>query len=213
MSRKRNKIEGQFVARTSEMLQSPAFRVLSLSAHRMLARIEIEHCSHGGNDNGRLPVTYDQFVEYGIHRDSIPPASRELEAVGLMEVTERGSAGNREFRRPNLYRLTYLPVGRAQPTHDWRRFKTVEQALEAIRGIRPKKQNSSHGFRQVSVMDSRTGNGQFSVMDSGLTPVMDSRTTSISRVHACERTGRRPRRPRPPPATRNTADPSTGPSR
>jgi len=28
---------------------------------------------HGGNDNGRLPVTFDQFVEFGIHGRSIAP--------------------------------------------------------------------------------------------------------------------------------------------
>jgi hypothetical protein len=39
---KRNKIVGQFSARLIEMLESPAFRVLSPSGHRTLARLEIE---------------------------------------------------------------------------------------------------------------------------------------------------------------------------
>ena len=69
--RPKNKIAGQFSARTVEMLESPAYRVLSLPAHRILARLEIEHAHHGGNDNGRLPVTYDQFVEYGIRRHAV----------------------------------------------------------------------------------------------------------------------------------------------
>ena len=70
---RRNKFSGQFAGRLIAMLQSPAYRVLSLSAHRLLARIEIELAKHGGDDNGKLPVTYEQFVEYGIHS---PPLHR-----------------------------------------------------------------------------------------------------------------------------------------
>lgn len=53
--RKRNSIDGQFQPRLIEMLESPASRVLSLSAHRVLDRIAIELGHHGGNDNGKLP--------------------------------------------------------------------------------------------------------------------------------------------------------------
>ena len=98
--RKRNKIDGQFNARLIEMLVSPAYRVLSLSAHRVLDRISIELAHHGGNDNGKLPVTYEQFEEYGIHRRAIPPAIRELEALGFIEVTQRGRSGAGTFRWP-----------------------------------------------------------------------------------------------------------------
>jgi hypothetical protein len=31
----------------------------------VISRIEIELAHHGGNDNGQLPVTTDDFVEYG----------------------------------------------------------------------------------------------------------------------------------------------------
>jgi hypothetical protein len=61
------------------MMESPAYRVLSLSARRVLDRIMIELAHHGGNDNGKLPVTYEHFEEYGIHRHAIAPAIRELE--------------------------------------------------------------------------------------------------------------------------------------
>jgi hypothetical protein len=36
---RRTKIQGQFAARTIDMLESPAFRVLSLSARRVLDRL------------------------------------------------------------------------------------------------------------------------------------------------------------------------------
>jgi len=125
---RKNKIAGQFSARTIEMLESPAFQILSLGAHRALARLEIEHAHHGGNDNGRLPVTFDQFVEFGIHRHAIAPALREISALGFVEITERGRAGNAEWRRPHKFRLTYRQVDRAAPTDEWKRIKTKEEA-------------------------------------------------------------------------------------
>ena len=81
---RKNKISGQFSWRTIAMMESPAFQVLSLSGRRVLDRLEIEHAHHGGNDNGQLPVTYDQFIEYGIHRNAVSPAIREVEALGFV---------------------------------------------------------------------------------------------------------------------------------
>jgi hypothetical protein len=104
--RTKTRISGQCSWRTIEMMASPAFRVLSHSAHRILDRLEIELAHHGGNDDGRLPVTFDHFAEYGIDRHSIAPAMREVEVLKFIEVTERGRAGNAEYRRPNLFRLT-----------------------------------------------------------------------------------------------------------
>jgi hypothetical protein len=88
-------------------LRSPAYCVLSLSARRLLDRMEIELADHGGTDNGKLPVTYDDFERYGIHRHAIGPAIRELVALGFVEITEVGRAGNAEWRKPNVFRLTY----------------------------------------------------------------------------------------------------------
>src|SRR5262245_33441132 len=126
--RPKNRIAGQFSARTVEMLESHAYRVLSLHAHRILARLEIEHAHHGGSDNGRLPCTYDHFEEYGVRRKAIKPALRELEGLGFIEITERGRAGNAEWRRPNYFRLTYRYVGNAKPTDEWKRIKSREEA-------------------------------------------------------------------------------------
>jgi hypothetical protein len=71
---RRNRLSEQFAPRPIRMLESPAYRALSLGAHRALARIEVELAHHGGNDNRKLPVTFDHFVEYGIHRHAIAPA-------------------------------------------------------------------------------------------------------------------------------------------
>jgi hypothetical protein len=155
---RKNKIAGQFSARTIAMMESPAFQVLSLSGHRVLNRLEIEHAHHGGNDNGKLPVTFNQFSECGIDRHAIAPAIREVCALGFVEITERGQAGNREFRRPNLFRLTYRDCGRAASTNEWRDIKTMEQAQYiacAARKLtelaRSKKQNSSGGKNHIPV--------------------------------------------------------------
>ncbi len=131
--RRKNRIAGQFSPRSIEMMESPAFEVLSLGAHRILARLEIELAHHGGNDNGRLPVTYDQFVEYGVRRHAIRPAIGELEALGFIEVTEHGRAGNAEWRRPNKFRLTYRHVGNAKPTDQWRNVRTKHDAEMLVR--------------------------------------------------------------------------------
>jgi hypothetical protein len=143
------KISGQFAPRLVEMLRSPAYRVLSVSAHRVLARLEIEFADHGGTDNGRLPVTFDDFEEYGIERHAIAPAIRECCALGFVEITQAGRAGNAEFRTPSLYRITYRNCDTllGDGTHEWREIETTEQALVLARAARNpiKKQKSSAG--------------------------------------------------------------------
>jgi hypothetical protein len=89
--------------------RAAAYRVLSLCARRVIDRVEIEHANHGGNENGKLPVTFDHFVEYGIHRHSVAPGMREAVALGFLEITQKGRAGNAEHRSPNFFRLTYRP--------------------------------------------------------------------------------------------------------
>jgi hypothetical protein len=201
--RKRNQIAEQFSARVIRMLESPAYRALSLSAHRVLSRIEIEHAHHGGADNGKLPVTYDDFQRYGVDREAIAPAMRECVALGFLEITEQGHAGNAEFRSPNKFRLTYIHASGLGPTHEWQRIETEEQAKAlacaarnakddraVLRGKwhsdrRRLKQNSSRGKPQVSVRKTRTENRKAQWGKSGLhalpgKPVL----LSISRVGA-----------------------------
>jgi hypothetical protein len=137
--RKARKIEGQYIAHRLAMIESPAYRVLSFHARRCLDRIEIEHLRHGGNENGQLPVTYDQFIEYGVmSRRFIGPALRELEALGFIEITEHGCAGNAAYRAPNKFRLTYIPA-EWKATDEWRRIKTCEEAMTIAQKARAKK--------------------------------------------------------------------------
>jgi hypothetical protein len=101
---------GQFAGRLCEMLESPAHRVLSLAALRVLARLEIELMHHGGNENGHLTVTFRQFEDYGVPKHSIAAALGELVALGFIEITERGCAGNAGYGKANQYRLTFRPA-------------------------------------------------------------------------------------------------------
>src|SRR5215470_15335736 len=78
IAKRRNSISGQFAARTIEMLESPAYRVLSRSAHMVISRVEIELAHHGGNDNGRLPITTEDFIAYGMDRSSVAQPSARL---------------------------------------------------------------------------------------------------------------------------------------
>jgi len=137
MKKRHNKIDGQFIARRIEMLRSPAFRVLSLTARRILDRIEIEHARHGGKDNGKLPVTFANLKTFGIpNTDDIGRGIREVCALGFVELTRPGHGGNGEFRTPNLFRLTYLPASGKRPTDEWQDVRTIEEAKKIVRKFR-----------------------------------------------------------------------------
>ena len=138
---------GRFAGRLVEMLESPAYRVLSLAAHRVLSRIEIENVRHAGQENGNLVVTYEQFIAYGVGRNEIGPAIRELGALGFIEVTARGVAGNADQKAPNKFRLTYRGSAGTHAvmgdgSHEWRRITTIEEAkaiATAARNAKPQR--------------------------------------------------------------------------
>jgi hypothetical protein len=179
--RKRNRIDGQFNARLIEMMESPAYRVLSLTAHRVMDRISIELAQHGGNDNGKLPVTYEHFTEYGIDRHAVAPAIRELEALGFVEVTQRGRPSAGEFRTPNLFRLTWVNCkSTSTPSHEWRRVVDMKTADALARAARKQKASggnphSASGGNPHCESKSPLGETPTTV------PVGETPTTSISR--------------------------------
>jgi hypothetical protein len=93
-SRKKFHIIGQFVPFRVDMLESDAWAALSINGRRVLDRLCIEHAHHGGTENGNLIVTYDDFVQFGIRRQSVKPAIDETVHLGLVEITELGRGGN-----------------------------------------------------------------------------------------------------------------------
>jgi hypothetical protein len=173
MMRRRNRINGQFAARLIEMLESPAWRVLSLSARRVIERLEIELASHGGNDNGKLPVTYGDFIHFGMDRDAVAPAIREAEALGFIRVTQRGHGGNAEYRQPNLFFITFAHArGSAStpPTHDWRKYKTIEEAAAAARAARANKSQRAVALGSRLNTKNRNRSGKSRPVPIGKTP-------------------------------------------
>jgi hypothetical protein len=148
--RRRTSIEGQWVAHRIDMVRSPAWRALSLSARRLLDRLEIEHAAHGGAENGKLPVTYDDFVRYGIHRHAVRPAIREAVALGFLKIRQSGRAGNADFRRPNIFELTYVST-QIGPTDDW--AKIAEADAEIIALAAPSEKTENQGRKTPSFSD------------------------------------------------------------
>jgi hypothetical protein len=185
--KRRNRISGQFRAHSIEMLESPAWKVLSLNGRRVVDRVDIELAHHGGNDNGQLPVTYEDFVEYGVSgKRHVAPAIREAEALGFIRVTEHGRGGNAEYRQPNLFFVTYARARNSHanpPTDDWRKIKTIEEAEKIAAAARSnrspravahgkwhrKKQNADAPFDTVSVPQRGTGAHPFPVPQRGTT--------------------------------------------
>jgi hypothetical protein len=208
--RRRNHISGQFSARLIEMLESPAYRVLSRSAHMVISRVEIELGHHAGNDNGRLPITTEDFIAYGMDRSSVAPAIREAEALGFITL-ERGRGGNAEHRTPSLFGLTFSYVDRRRPpTHDWRRIKTIEEAEEFARAARNAKDQRAVAYgkrnwhkrqqKQKTGMEKPQPPVRETHTENDKTPVRETHTSgavgkpiplSISRLGG--RTGRLPR--------------------
>jgi hypothetical protein len=159
---RRNKIAGQWTWWTIEAMESPAYRVVSLSARRVVDRIRIELARHGGKDNGKLPVTFRDFHDYGIHWDAIGPAIREASALGFVRMTQYGIASNAEFRTPSMFALTHLPTDDDQTaaTNDWQRIKTIEEAEAIAAAARkaPARYTSFPKKRRTEKTDLSSGN-------------------------------------------------------
>jgi hypothetical protein len=176
--RRKTSIGGAFAPRLIEMMRSPAFGVLSLSARRILDRIEIELGDHGGTENGKLPVTFDDFHRFGIDRHSIAPGIREVVALGFVEITRHGRAGNSVYRTSNEFRLTYRHTDYADPTHEWRRIKSPEDAATVASAARKsvdQKYNSNRRKIRIPVGETNT----VSVGGNASVPVGEAPTTVV----------------------------------
>jgi hypothetical protein len=138
-----HKTKSQFIMHARALRDSPAWRAISGDAHKFLDLIELEHMRHGGQKNGSLIVTYADMAKYGLgHRRICARVIREIAVLGLAEVAH-GRSGNREFREPNRYRLTYLPANGKPPTNEWREIKTIEDAKAKLESIRRQRKPSA----------------------------------------------------------------------
>jgi hypothetical protein len=190
--RRRNSISGQFAARLIEMLESPAYRVLSRSAHLVISRVEVELAHHGGNDNDILPVTLQDFIAYGVERSSVAPAIREAAALGFIRV-QRGRGGNAEHRTPSLYGLTFgghRERHRSPLTDDWRKIQTIEEAEQIARAARQAKdqravQHGKRNWQKRQQKKQNTGTGKpyrnryWKTDELVEVPVLETSTTGV----------------------------------
>jgi hypothetical protein len=122
-----NRLNGPFVPLTQELLASPVWGVLTLADRKVLDRLCLEHMAHGGQENGNLKCTYNDFVEYGVRRATIADAIRRLEVFGLIEIVQRGGITRAEFKHPTIYRLTFVQ-GNLAATDDWKRIPDIKTA-------------------------------------------------------------------------------------
>jgi hypothetical protein len=99
------------------MLQSAAWRSLTLNARRFIDFLLIEHMRHAGTANGDLFATYDQLNKFGINKKQIRDAIARAERVGLVD-TRKGAR-----RMATRYTLTWLPVSNAPPTDRWKFYR------------------------------------------------------------------------------------------
>jgi hypothetical protein len=126
---------------SQEMMESGAFRSLSINARRVLDRIMIEHMKHSGQENGRLKVTWNDFEKFGIGRRFIRDALNELIAAGFVAIEQPGRKVYGTHRGdPTRYRLTFLPVAESNDfrpaSNEWRKFG---DDINAAKSARPAK--------------------------------------------------------------------------
>jgi hypothetical protein len=118
----RPKIGLQFVGHQPALIR--VLRELSLTARRILDCLELEHCRHGGRDNGKLICTYGEF-ECCVQRSCIREGLDELVAAGLIKIVRPGRRAYADLRVPSMYRLTYLTTFQdgkwIEATHDWKK--------------------------------------------------------------------------------------------
>lgn len=106
------------------VLESKAFQSLSINARRVIDRLISEHFRHNRLENGALRVSARQFHQWGVTKDCLTPALRELESKGLI-VTNLGDATG-ALRSPLIYRLTFYGTMENAPTNDWRRWTSQQ---------------------------------------------------------------------------------------
>lgn len=151
---------------TGELVNSPAWMAMGVNTRRLIDRLLIEHMDHAGTENGELPVTYDNFVEYGIHRDAIRGAIEEAGFLGLVRVTERGGKYG-EKKIPSKYRLTWMGDKHGAPwTNEWKGVtqEQIDNWKDQRKEIRWLKQERKNKF---SSPETRTGLVPLSVLDGG----------------------------------------------
>lgn len=135
-----------FVMLYRSMFASPAYRVLSGLARRVLACLILEHLDHGGRDNGRLICPYGQIMEYCCTKDktAVSRALQELRELGFIDFKKGWGAGKDGDHAPNEYLLTFLPVSEDQAAaNKWAHIQSIEDAKVIAKAFRRHRDRSN----------------------------------------------------------------------
>jgi DNA-binding transcriptional MocR family regulator len=117
---------------SAELLNSPAWQGMSTNTMRVVHRLMLEDCQRAGSENGRLPVTHEDFIAYGCSRNLITEALAEAESLGLVRYKRGGRFG--ETKKPSIFRLTWFGTVDAPATNEWKGVtKDMVTALKAQR--------------------------------------------------------------------------------
>jgi hypothetical protein len=128
MTGKRGKTE-QFMMLPRGLIESDAWRDLTINARRFLDFLMIEHMRHGGRDNGYLLAPRRQLTAFGIGAHYISGAIDEVDRLGLVDC-KRGIG-----RRPSCYSRTWLKVkGGGVATDRWKVYRSVASAEQHSQG-------------------------------------------------------------------------------
>jgi hypothetical protein len=119
---------------TKEMYESVAFQ--ELVRHRVarivVDRVAYEHLRHSGRENGRLKITFNNFIAWGMSRSSVGDAVAIAQALGFIRLVKRGRASFGDLRYPSEYAVTWQTIGSDIPTNPWRRIWSKEVAKAKI---------------------------------------------------------------------------------
>jgi hypothetical protein len=130
------KIKGAFIPHRRAMLESPAWRALPEQGRKVLDRIEIEYLRRSGTENGHVVVTYANFTDYtDLYPRDIACGIKAAEVLGFLRIG-RGCGGNADFKAPNTYTLTYMSIREQEPTDDWQKIHSLDDAKEKLAAVR-----------------------------------------------------------------------------
>lgn len=120
----------QFIIHKRELLESEAWKTMSINCFHLITLLETEYMSCAGQDNGHIFLTYHQIENFGIRYGSIKNTIKEAIKRGLIfiELNEKVGKYGKYMQK---FGLTYLPINInsssesyfIQPTNEWKNFQ------------------------------------------------------------------------------------------
>lgn len=108
----------QFVGLGYEMLNHENFRALSGASVKVLLLLATKH---GGFNNGRLGLSYDQMASnLNMGKSTAYKACEELQYYGFIKLRKLGQFHG---RLASEWEITFIRSEGYQPTHDWKQVK------------------------------------------------------------------------------------------